>query len=314
MGLTEFLLVVVVGGGIIAVLVATFKGAAGDEGARAPGTAEGRKAELEERYQAALRSIEEIEADHDAGNLSDADHEELRQRYETEVAYLENELGAAGSALGEAGSEVAPREGAAAPDRSWVPAAVGWSAAAVTFVVLAWLVMSTALGPRAGDGSIPGQEMGSAPAGVPVAEVDMGRLAELEGLVSEDPQNLEALLELGHMYLQLQRYDELSFVTQVALNIDPNNPEALTHLGMLLFSMQHPEGVIPTFDRALAVEPDFPEALQFKGMVSFMRGDYATAVQSWEHYREVVPEEEVSPRIQAMLEAARANIGGDSAQ
>jgi cytochrome c-type biogenesis protein CcmH/NrfG len=43
-------------------------------------------------------------------------------------------------------------------------------------------------------------------------------------------------------------------------------------------------------------------------MVSFMRADYATAVEAWEHYLEVVPPDQGSPRIRAMLEAARANL------
>jgi len=320
MGLTEFLLVVAVGGGIIAVLVATFRGAAGDADARAAEAGErrasgGARAELEERYQAAVRSLEEIEADHEAGNLSDADLEELRGRYATEIVHLERELGVpedevsapgGGRATGEAGSP--------SPGRSWVPAAVGWTAAGIAFVAIAYLAMSSALRPRAGDdsitGSIPGQGAG-APMAVPVADVDMERLAALEDIVADDPQNLEALVELGHLYLLLQRYDELNFVTQAALSIDPNHPEALTHLGMLLFAMGHPEGVIPAFDQALAVDPDFAEALQFKGMVSFMTGDFATAVEAWEHYVEVIPPDQVSPRIRSMLEAARANLGGE---
>lgn len=317
MGPTEFLLVVAVGGGIIAVLFATFKGAAGDADARQAKVADreasgGARTELDERYDAALRSLEEIEADHDAGNLSDADYGELRRRYESEIAHLEGELGLAEGRAAASGGE-AVKGAAAAPERSWVPAAVGWGAAGIAFVALAYLVLSTALRPRVGDesitGSIPGQGMGAS-MGVPVGDVDMERLQALEDIVAGEPQNLEALVELGHMYLRLQRYDDLSFVTQAALAIDPNHPEALTHLGMLLFSMDHPEGVIPMFDRALSIDPDFAEALQFKGMVSFMRGDYATAVEAWEHYLEVVPPDQGSPRIQAMLEAARANLSG----
>jgi cytochrome c-type biogenesis protein CcmH/NrfG len=317
MGPTEFLLVVAVGGGIIAVLVATFKGAAGDAEARAAkaddrGLSGGARAELDERYEAAVCSLEEIEADHDAGNLSDADYGALRGRYETEIAHLERELGIAEAYAGTPRGE-AVKSVAAAPERSWVPGAVGWTAAGIAFAALAYLVLSTALRPRVGDdsitGSIPGQGLGAS-MGVPVGEVDLERLRSLEDIVAGDPQNLEALVELGHMYLRLQRYDELNFVTQAALAIDPNHPEALTHLGMLLFSMDHPEGVLSTFDQALAIDPDFAEALQFKGMVSFMRGDYATAVEAWEHYVEVVPPDESSPRIQALLEAARANLGG----
>ncbi|MGD2155134.1 MAG: hypothetical protein PVG79_17850, partial [Gemmatimonadales bacterium] len=242
----------------------------------------------------------------------DADLEELRRRYATEIAHLERELGVPEGEAAAAGSVPVTGE-VTSPGRSWVPAAVGWTAAGIAFAAIAYLAMSAALRPRAGDdsitGSIPGQGSG-APMAVPVADVDMERLAALEDIVADDPRNLEALVELGHMYLLLQRYDELNFVTQAALSIDPNHPEALTHLGMLLFSMGHPEGVIPAFDQALASDPDFAEALQFKGMVSFMTGDYATAVEAWEHYVEVVPPDQVTPRIRSMLEAARANLGG----
>jgi cytochrome c-type biogenesis protein CcmH/NrfG len=200
---------------------------------------------------------------------------------------------------------------------SWLTPAVGWTAGTVAFVALAWVVMSQALSPRAaGDtmtGSLPGRGVESS-AGVPVADVDPERLAALEAMVAENPNDVEALVALGHLYLRLQRNDELTAVTQRALELDPDNPEALTHMGMLLFSMQHPEGVMPSFDRALAVDPDFPEALFLKGMVSFMRQDYAAAVGAWEHYLEVVPTQEVPPRLLPMLEMARANVGSANSQ
>ncbi len=102
-------------------------------------------------------------------------------------------------------------------------------------------------------------------------------------------------------------------MTRQALQIDSESPEALTHLGMLLFSSNHPQGVLGAFDRALEIDPDFAEALQFKGMVSFMSRDYATAVEAWERYLAVVPPEDASPRIRAMLEAARASAGSSDA-
>jgi len=319
MGMTEFLLVVAVGGGILAVLFSTLKGAASEaetaeagEGTASKAGADGfseRRAELEDAKEAALRSLEEIEDDFETGNLSQSDYESMRRRYETEVARLDKQLGGLKTPSGVTSAKA---ERAPAGQKSWVTSAVGWTAGAVAFVAIAWLVMSQALRPRVGDdtmtGSLPGQDSRSS-AGVPVADVDPGRLAALESMVADEPNNVEALVELGHLYLRLQRNDELAEVTQRALALDPENPEALTHMGMLLFSMQHAEGVMPSFDRALAVDPDFPEALQFKGMVAFMNQDYATAVEAWGHYVEVVPPEEIPPRIAAMLEAARASIG-----
>jgi cytochrome c-type biogenesis protein CcmH/NrfG len=317
MGLNEFLLVVAVGGGIIAVLFATFRGAATEttpgesrEAAAEAAQSTAEFSELEERRRAAINSLEEIEADYEGGNLSASDYDKLRSRYESEVAGLDQELAAA---MKSGGRQPAA---AAAPARrgSW-SGAVGWIAGTVAFVALAWLVMSQTLRPRGeGDtitGSLPGQDAGM-PGGAPVADVDMGRLAALRQLVAEDPHNVEALVELGHMYLAMQSYNELSEVTQQALTLDPENPEALTHLGMLLFSTGHPQGVMPSFERALEIDPDFGEALQFKGMVAFMQRDYATAVEAWERYLQVEPNP--SQRIRGMLEMARANLGSESGQ
>jgi cytochrome c-type biogenesis protein CcmH/NrfG len=323
MGMTEFLLVVAVGGGILAVLFSTLKGAAGDSEADSASreavqatVASAERSEIEDRMQAALRSLEEIEADFESGNLSESDYAGLRARYQAEVADLEQQLGEIATP-----SIAAERsERAVAGGKSGKSSALGWAAGVVAFVALAWLVMSQALSPRTEDGSItgsiPGQSMGAsgAAAGVPVAEVDPQELAALEAVIAENPTDVEALVGLGHLYLRMGRNDELADVTQRALALEPENPEALTHMGMLLFSMQHPEGVMPSFDRALAADPDFPEALQFKGMVAFMRQDFPTAVEAWDRYVAVVPPEEVSPRIKAMLESARASAGAAESQ
>lgn len=320
MGMTEFLLVVAVGGGIIAVLLTTFRGAAAEADRETPAV-EGQRpeggplrSELEDRRRAALRSLEEIETDYEAGNLSAEDYESLRARYEKEAAVLTQRLQSEGPL-----PEPAERAGAAAPAAasggSWMTA-VGWTAGAVAFVALAWLIMSQALRPRGPDdtitGSLPGQEMGSAAAGAPIAEVDMNRVAELERAVAADSSNVAALNELGHLYLTMQRYPELAQVSMKALDVNPENPEALTHLGMVLMSVQHLDDAFASFDRALEIDPDFAEALQFKGMVAFMSRDFDTAVEAWDHYMDVVPPEQQAPRVRALLESARAsaNAGG----
>ncbi len=313
MGLTEILLVVAVGGGIVAVLLATFKGAAGevetDEADMAAVTPQAASRpdllELEERQRVLTRSIEEIEADHEAGNLTESDYASLKQRYAAELASLGKQLGAAEISRAAAPAQ-RPIPAAAGPRWSSI---VGWAGGTVGFIALAWLVMSTALRPRVGDDSITGSLPGQDAAAGAIADVDMEQMAALQRRLSENPNDVEALNELGHMYLTLQQYPALAEVTRRALEAKPDDPEALTHLGMLLFSTEHPEGVVAAFDRALEIDPDFTEALQFKGMVSFMRQDYATAVTAWERYLEVIPGDQAPPRIKAMLEMARANAG-----
>ncbi|NIR42612.1 MAG: hypothetical protein GWN99_01870 [Gemmatimonadetes bacterium] len=314
MGMTEFLLVVAVGGGIIAVLLTTFRGAASEAepepevGAAALTEADQELLELEERHRAALRSLDEIETDYEAGNLSEEDYDSLRTRYEKEAAVLAQQR----ENVERAPAPARPVAASSGTSRGSWTTAVGWTAGAIAFVALAWLVMSQALRPRGQEGSItgslPGQEMGGGPAaGTPLADVDMGRLAELERAVAADSSDVAALNELGHLYLTLQRYGDVAQVSMKALDLNPENPEALTHLGMVLLSVQHVDDAFTSFDRALEIDPNFAEALQFKGMVAFMSRDFGTAVEAWERYMDVVPPEEQAPRVRALLESARAS-------
>ena len=323
MGLTEFLLVVAVGGGIIAVLYATFRGAAQEaeveprpaSAGATRGPVDRELAELKERRRGVDRALEEIEVDREAGNLSESDFEEMRARYTREAAVLDERIVVERRAVREEGSspQAASAVAASAGRRAGFPAWLGWSAGIVGFLALAWLVMSTALRPRGESdtitGSLPGQSMGAGAAGPAVTDVDMDRLRALEAMVAEDSSNVEALAELGHLYLELQRYGDVAAVSMKALEQDPDDPESLTHLGMVLMSVDHVEEGMDAFDRALAADPDFAEALLFKGMIAFRNQDFDVATRAWERYLEVAPPDAKRDRIRGMLEMARQNAG-----
>lgn len=324
MGMTEFLLVVAVGGGIIAVLYATFRGAAEEapvedrasQAERRRESSDPELVELEDRRRAAVRALEEIEADRAAANLSESDYEALRVRYEKEIGLLDESIASRRIAAGQkpvGQGEPAATPPTAAESAPRIPAAVGWGAGVVAFLALAWLAMSSALNPRAPDGtitgSLPGEGMGGGAAGPAIADVDMDRVRALEEIVAGDSSNVEALVELGHLYLTLQRYGDVAGLSMKALQYDPDNPGALTHLGMVLVSVDHLEQGIASFDRALQSDPDFAEALLFKGMIAFRNQDFDVAAEAWERYVEVAPVDADLDRVRGMLEMARQNRG-----
>src|SRR4029077_6316872 len=57
-----------------------------------------RRLELEEEKVALYRALRELQFDHDAGHLSDADYDGLRERYESRAAALITDLDALGAA------------------------------------------------------------------------------------------------------------------------------------------------------------------------------------------------------------------------
>lgn len=315
MGITELLLVVAVGGGILAVLFATFRGAAADaradeaRDAQAPARATtSERLELEERSTAVVRALDEIDADRDAGNLSEADYQALRRRYEREAAAVLLRLGtAATSSPGAAQGSVTSD-----PDARRLSSVVGWTAGVISFAAVAVLVMSTALRPRVGDdtitGGLPGRDAAPPATGEPFGAIDTERLAELERTVAADSTAVDALVELGRMYLSSQRLNEVTRVSLKALELDPDNPGALTNLGMVLVAIDHVKDGLASFDRALSADPEFADALLFKGMVLFQRQDFQTAVDAWERYLEVAPPGARTDRIEAMLEVARTAV------
>ena len=61
---------------------------------------EDRRLELEEEKAALYRALRELEFDHEAGHLSDADHESLRERYENPCRRADHRAGCAGAGAG----------------------------------------------------------------------------------------------------------------------------------------------------------------------------------------------------------------------
>ena len=92
------------------VLWPLFRGRAADAIATAEHPRDDRRLELEEEKTALYRALRELEFDHEAGHLSDADYEGLRERYETRAAALITDL----DALGPAPAPRAKRAAAAA--------------------------------------------------------------------------------------------------------------------------------------------------------------------------------------------------------
>lgn len=326
MGLTELLLVVAVLGGIIAVLYPTLRGAARDaRQIEATEIVEGRSEdpdpemlELEERRLTILRSLDEIAADHEAGNLNDADYAEMRARYEREAVEILRELESVGRpSRGTSAPQVAEArtEARALRGRSRLSAAVAWTAATIAFAALAGVVLTSALRPRQEGGTITGTVPGAAGGGMSgsatagaggaLEPVDSDRLVELEKKVAQDSTDVPALVELSHMYLATQRFGDAAHLSMKALDLDPHQPEALAHLGMVLVAVNRVEDGKAALDRALQQDPDFPEALLYRGIVAFQQQDYKTAIDAWEHYLKVAPPDANVSRVRGMLEGAR---------
>ena len=270
-----------------------------------------RRQELSEDKRVALAAIRELEFEHAAGHVSDADFAELRARYEGEAAAILTELDRLGP--GEpAPAEVAPAE----PRRSaWRhPAAL--AAAAVLLVVFgiavgAGIVRYTERDPMAGQpspGSRPLAELSREAPGANEAPNASNAPAIPPGR-PVPPEMLRGMLQAARSSLAQGRYNEAIAAYQAVLKRDPNNVDATTHLGLILAvggGPEHADRALEIFDRALAIDPSYLPALLYRGQVLYeVKHDVAGAVRSWEQFVALAPAGEDRDRVAKMIRDAQ---------
>lgn len=270
-----------------------------------------RRQELAEDKRVALAAIRELEFEHAAGHVSDADLAELRARYEGEAAAILTELDRLGPAE-PAPVRVAPAE----PRRSaWRhPAAL--AAAAVLLVVFgiavgAGIVRYTEPDPMAGR---------PAPGSRPLAELPRESGGDVAPSASNapamppgqplPPEMLRGMLQAARASLAQGRYNEAIAAYQAVLKRDPKNVDATTHLGLILAmggGPEHADRALEIFDRALAIDPGYLPALLYRGQVLYeAKHDVAGAVRSWEKFVALAPPGEDRDRVAQLIRDAQA--------
>ena len=270
-----------------------------------------RRQELSEDKRVALAAIRELEFEHAAGHVSDADFAELRARYEGEAAAILTELDRLGPA------EPAPvRSAAAEPRRSaWRhPAAL--AAAALLLLVFgiavgAGIVRYTEPDPMAGraaPGSRPLSELPPETGGAREAPSASNAPAIAPGQPIP-PEMLRGMLQAARQSLAAGRYNEAIAAYQAVLKRDPNNVDATTHLGLILAiggGPEHADRALEIFDRALAIDPSYLPALLYRGQLLYeVKHDVAGAVRSWEKFVALAPPGEDRDRVAKMIREAQ---------
>jgi len=266
-----------------------------------------RRQELSEEKRVALAAIRELEFEHAAGHVSDADFAELRARYEGEAAAILTELDRLGPA---APPPPEPRRSA------WRhPAAL--AAAAVLLVAFgiavgAGIVRYTEPDPMAGRPSPGSRPLAELPREAPGGDAAPG--ASNAPAIAPGrpipPEMLRGMLQAARSSLAQGRYSEAIAAYQAVLKRDPNNVDATTHLGLILAvggGPEHADRALEIFDRALAIDPSYLPALLYRGQVLYeAKHDVAGAVRSWEKFVALAPPGEDRDRVAKMIRDAQA--------
>lgn len=218
-------------------------------------------AALEEERDFLLASLEDLEREHEAGDVDDADHESLKDAYTSRAAVVLRAIDDRFELMSQSGQQ-----------RSWTRTAVTLMLVAVLAVGAGWVVFRNA-GTRA-----PGQG--------------------LTGDARQDSANLilqaqsatgaaSAALGEGDGAKALEYFESAISAYDKALELSPANTEALTYRGWVLHTIAVNSDAAQAaqldvqarsyLDRAIAIDPAYADARVFRAILERNAGQFAAA-------------------------------------
>lgn len=117
-----------------------------------------------------------------------------------------------------------------------------------------------------------------------VTLVKAGKPAEaaevLENILASDPDNLEALVNLGNAYQYMGRLDEALFTLERAQQLDPNRFETYINLAACYRRMKRPSDALTYADKAVALAPEVAQSYHARGLTLMQLGSNQQALVS----------------------------------
>ena len=161
---------------------------------------------------------------------------------------------------------------------------------------------------RTGAGSLP--VTANAPASTapqPTAVLTEQELQGWRNILSSDPKNVRANVELGNRLYDAGRYAEAVPYYQQAFTLDPKNVGVSTDLGTALFYAGRADDALAQFDRSLAVNPRHGQTLFNIGIVKRDgRNDSKGAIAAWEQLLAAVPDYPDAAKVRSMIADLKA--------
>jgi cytochrome c-type biogenesis protein CcmH/NrfG len=240
-------------------------------------TGDTRRTDLESEREFLLRSLDDLEAEREAGNIDDATYQSLHDDYTARAATVLRSLR----------DGVAPTlpEAPRSSQRMKIVTAV----ALVAFAAFAAVGLARALGTREEGQTITGND-----------QTDAGGLADLRRAADERPDDYDARVAYARALLGNDLAESLKQF-DAASKIDPSKPEPYTYIGWIdaLAARQLPQGAdrdalvnraVTSLDTAVARDPNYYDAYVYRALTKMnLLGDPAAAVPDFQRFLALAP-------------------------
>ncbi len=97
------------------------------------------------------------------------------------------------------------------------------------------------------------------------------RLAALEKMSAQDPQNPDLQTQVANLYYDLGQYEKAADFYERSLKLRPKDPNAETDLAVCLHYIGQSDKALETLDAVLGYSPGFVQAMFNKGIILVQR-------------------------------------------
>ena len=138
-------------------------------------------------------------------------------------------------------------------------------------------------------------------------------IAQLEDIVKKDPNNYQALVQIGNDYFDLGEAQKSVDAYGKALAIKDGDPNVLTDQGIMYRQLKEFQKAAAVFRKAAAASPTHPQSRKNLGVVLMHDlNDPKGAIAAWEDYLRVAPNDPDAESIRRSLEELRGQAGGSA--
>jgi cytochrome c-type biogenesis protein CcmH/NrfG len=231
-----------------------------------------------------FRSLDDLEAEHAAGNIDDETYARLHADYTARAA-------------------IAVRH----PDEDDVPGAPRTSGrhrffvvgGLVVFAVVVATVLALTVGARLPGNTATGR---SVAANQPTAKE---RERALEAVAKRRPHDVNAQLALARFRLGRRDFAGALTAFRAAATIEPNNAEPYAYSGWIVRLQGYPDQAMQLLDKAVSVDPGYPDAHFFRGFVLLRdQHDPKSAIPEFQQYLVAAPDSPLADQVRTLLAEA----------
>jgi tetratricopeptide (TPR) repeat protein len=150
------------------------------------------------------------------------------------------------------------------------------------------------------------------PRGTGGEAVNLNALGEIENykeILRKDPNNLQALINIGNLYYDT-RQDLLAIEHyQRSLSIDPRNVNVRTDMAVCFRRTGNPDKAIEELKKGISIDPRHPQSRYNLGVILIHdKNDIEGGIQAWEGLLENVPDYPYRDSLKAEIIKMRAMV------